>query len=389
MVRWRLCDLVQWLHQAFAVSPDATTAGREPERLGHVKLTARPRRDCQDFRVWADGCTLCCHGLDEALAEYDGELGLGHGPLTRWHFPLFLGSVRDQIEQLGCGLVAGKVATCPDGAAQLRVQGHDGIGRADDPADIAREREERDHFAPGAWPALADGGIALAPEAGFERRKRRFGGNSIGGPANVLQGSCQPFAIVPGCKIHRVAQEMDDAGLHDRVGEHRGDCVWKPGPAAVARQVVISSSTASVTVLIRSADTSMPYRSRRCPVISRVLMPRAYMEMILSSKPGKPRWYLAISCGSKLACRPDTIVSDKGTEYTSNAILTWADETRVGWHCIAPGKPQQNGFIESFNGRLRDELLNETLFRPLPHARAVLEAWRRDYNEERPHSKLG
>jgi putative transposase len=78
-----------------------------------------------------------------------------------------------------------------------------------------------------------------------------------------------------------------------------------------------------------------------------------------------------------------------GTEFTSNAILGWADEAGVGWHYIAPGKPQQNGFIESFNGRLRDELLNETLFRSLPHARAVLEAWRRDYNEERPHSKLG
>ena len=63
--------------------------------------------------------------------------------------------------------------------------------------------------------------------------------------------------------------------------------------------------------------------------------------------------------------------------------------TGVGWHYIAPGKPQQNGFIESFNGRLRDELLNETLFRSLPHARAILEAWRRDYNETRPHSKLG
>src|SRR5947199_646661 len=87
--------------------------------------------------------------------------------------------------------------------------------------------------------------------------------------------------------------------------------------------------------------------------------------------------------------RPKTIVSDNGTELTSNAILGWADETGVGWHYIAPGKPQQNGFIESFNGRLRDEFLNETLFRSLPHARAVLEAWRRDYNEERPHSKLG
>src|SRR5438270_948331 len=87
--------------------------------------------------------------------------------------------------------------------------------------------------------------------------------------------------------------------------------------------------------------------------------------------------------------RPDTIVSDNGTELTSNAILGWTDATGVGWHYIAPGKPQQNGFIESFNGRLRDELLNETLFRSLPHARAILEAWRRDYNETRPHSKLG
>lgn len=87
--------------------------------------------------------------------------------------------------------------------------------------------------------------------------------------------------------------------------------------------------------------------------------------------------------------RPATIVSDNGTELTSNAILAWADERTVGWHYIAPGKPQQNGFIESFNGRLRDELLNETLFRSLPHARAVLETWRRDYNHERPHSKLG
>jgi putative transposase len=78
--------------------------------------------------------------------------------------------------------------------------------------------------------------------------------------------------------------------------------------------------------------------------------------------------------------RPETIVSDNGTELTSNAILAWADRTGVGWHYIAPGKPQQNGFVESFNGRLRDELLNETLFRSIPHARAMLDDWRRDYN---------
>jgi putative transposase len=87
--------------------------------------------------------------------------------------------------------------------------------------------------------------------------------------------------------------------------------------------------------------------------------------------------------------RPKTIVSDNGTEFTSNAILRWAEDHTVGWHYIAPGKPTQNAFIESFNARLRDELLNETLFRSLPQARAVLETWRTDYNHERPHSRLG
>ena len=87
--------------------------------------------------------------------------------------------------------------------------------------------------------------------------------------------------------------------------------------------------------------------------------------------------------------KPASIVSDHGTELTSNAILECADERQVGWHYIAPGKPQQNGFSESFNGRLRDELLNETLFRSLPDAPAKLQAWRREYNEVRPHSSLG
>ena len=87
--------------------------------------------------------------------------------------------------------------------------------------------------------------------------------------------------------------------------------------------------------------------------------------------------------------KPVTIVSDNGTELTSNAILEWADQRQVGWHYIAPGKPQQNGFSESFNGKLRDELLNETLFSSLADARAKLQAWRRDFNEVRPHSSLG
>jgi putative transposase len=87
--------------------------------------------------------------------------------------------------------------------------------------------------------------------------------------------------------------------------------------------------------------------------------------------------------------KPKTIVSDNGTELTSNAIVRWADDHKVAWHYIAPGKPVQNAFAESFIGRLRDELLNETLFRSLAHTRAVLEAWRADYNQTRPHSRLG
>ena len=87
--------------------------------------------------------------------------------------------------------------------------------------------------------------------------------------------------------------------------------------------------------------------------------------------------------------RPVTIVSDNGTELTSMAILRWSQETSVDWHYIAPGKPTQNAFAESFNGRLRDELLNETLFTSLAHARAALDDWKQDYNTVRPHSGLG
>ena len=70
------------------------------------------------------------------------------------------------------------------------------------------------------------------------------------------------------------------------------------------------------------------------------------------------------------------------------AILKWTQASGVDWHYIAPGKPQQNAFVESFIGRLRDECLNETLFSSLPQARVVLETWRADYNGVRPHSAL-
>jgi putative transposase len=87
--------------------------------------------------------------------------------------------------------------------------------------------------------------------------------------------------------------------------------------------------------------------------------------------------------------KPDMIVSDNGTEFTSNAMFAWAQDNRVVWHFIAPGKPMQNGFCESFNGRMRDELLNESLFLGLDHARTKLTNWVDDYNQQRPHSALG
>ena len=85
---------------------------------------------------------------------------------------------------------------------------------------------------------------------------------------------------------------------------------------------------------------------------------------------------------------PCMIVSDNGTELTSNAILAWQQERGVEWHYIAPGKPMQNGFVESFNGRLRDECLNEHLFANLKEARQIIEEWRIDYNTNRPHTSL-
>ena len=87
--------------------------------------------------------------------------------------------------------------------------------------------------------------------------------------------------------------------------------------------------------------------------------------------------------------RPAMIVSDNGTELTSHAVLRWVEETGIEWHYIAPGKPVQNAFVESFNGRLRDECLNEHVFRSLSQARGIVEAWRIDYNTVRPHSSLG
>jgi putative transposase len=85
---------------------------------------------------------------------------------------------------------------------------------------------------------------------------------------------------------------------------------------------------------------------------------------------------------------PGLTVSDHGTEFTSDAMLASSEEAGVPWHFIAPGKPMQNGICEAFNSKMRDELLNETLFFGLDHARSAVARWVADYSSDRPHSAL-
>src|ERR1700730_3571947 len=87
--------------------------------------------------------------------------------------------------------------------------------------------------------------------------------------------------------------------------------------------------------------------------------------------------------------KPTVIRSDNGPEFTGKAMLTWAHRHGITLRLIEPGKPNQNAYVESLNGRFRDECLNEHWFTSLAHARAVIEAWRSEYNQERPKKSLG
>ena len=86
---------------------------------------------------------------------------------------------------------------------------------------------------------------------------------------------------------------------------------------------------------------------------------------------------------------PEVIVMDNGPEFTSKALDQWAYERGIHLYFIQPGKPVQNAFVESFNGKMREECLNQSWFTSLEHARQVIEAWRQDYNSVRPHRSLG
>ena len=117
--------------------------------------------------------------------------------------------------------------------------------------------------------------------------------------------------------------------------------------------------------------------SRECPLLE--------MDHSLTS-------HRVIACLDRLKVErglPKAITVDNGSEFFSRAMDSWAYRNHVKLDFIRPGKPVENAFIESFNGRLRDECLNAQVFLSLEDARAKLEAWRRDYNTQRPHSSIG
>jgi len=97
---------------------------------------------------------------------------------------------------------------------------------------------------------------------------------------------------------------------------------------------------------------------------------------------------LTLSRLMKLYGKPQYIRSDNGAEFTAGAVMRWLRDQNVGPAFIAPGRPWQNGFVESFHGKLRDECLNREWFRDVREARVIIETWRQFYNTQRPHSAL-
>jgi transposase InsO family protein len=98
---------------------------------------------------------------------------------------------------------------------------------------------------------------------------------------------------------------------------------------------------------------------------------------------------LTLSRLMRLYGKPSFVRSDNGAEFTAAKVMRWLRDAAVGPAFIAPGSPWQNGFVESFNGKLRDELLNREWFRSRAEAKVLIERWRQFYNERRPHSAHG
>src|SRR4051794_13763981 len=183
------------------------------------------QRDRQEFRVRAGGWTSTGHGPGEALAEEDGELGLGHRPRAGSHPPLLLGPVQDQEQELQGGLVGREVAPRANRPPELGVERLDGIRGVEQAPDLVGKGVERHHLAPGPAPGLADRWILPAPGPLFEGGERGLAGGGVDGAVDVLQRRGHRLAVLVGDEGQALPQQVDDAGLHGRVREDGRDRV--------------------------------------------------------------------------------------------------------------------------------------------------------------------
>lgn len=131
------------------------------------------------------------------------------------------------------------------------------------------------------------------------------------------------------------------------------------------------------------------FEGRRFKVLTLIdVFTRECLALLVDFSIGGQRVARTLDEVAELRGMPEVITVDNGPEFTSRALDEWAHRKQVKLDFIRPGKPIENGFIESFNGKLRDECLNQNQFVALTEAAVILDAYRREYNEERPHSSL-
>jgi putative transposase len=200
--------------------------------------------------------------------------------------------------------------------------------------------------------------------------RRRFGYRRIG---LMLE---REGVVMNHKKLHRIYRE-EGLAVRRRRGRKRATGSRTPMPQASAPNARWSLDFVSDTF-------GASRRFRMLAVVDDCT--RENLGLIADTSIGGTRVARELDAMMRIYGKPGCIVSDNGPEFTSRAMLEWQNATRVDWHYIEPGKPQQNAYIESFNGRLRDECLNETSFDTLDHARRTLALWRYDYNHVRPHS---
>jgi putative transposase len=170
-------------------------------------------------------------------------------------------------------------------------------------------------------------------------------------------------------------------------GCHQGSCAFFTFPGDCRLPTFLACATVEIWVLDFMSDVLETGRRFRVFNVEDQFTREGLVAEIDTSLPGV-RVARALDRIVAERGNPAMIVSDNGTELTSNAILKWAEANGVEWHYIAPGKPQQNGFMESFNGKLRDECLNEHVFSSLAQARRIIEAWRIDHNHASQHPSV-